>query len=123
MKQIKIRGRRPFFEVLHSTHNAQVAISTLRRGQSTSDEPSDEHPASEQWVYVISGRGEVVVEQRGRKRKVRITPGAMVLIQKGESHQIRQAGTESLVTLNFYAPPAYREDGQVKWSLRGMLRG
>ena len=50
MKQIKITGKRAFFEVLHSTRNAQVAISALRKGQATSDEPTNEHPGSEQWV-------------------------------------------------------------------------
>ena len=103
--------------------NAQVAISTLRKGQSTSDEPTNEHPASEQWVYVISGRGEVVVDKGGRKRKMKVTPGGMVLIEKGQTHQIRQMGAEALVTLNFYAPPAYREDGEPRWSIRGMLTG
>jgi mannose-6-phosphate isomerase-like protein (cupin superfamily) len=123
MKQIKTRGKRPFFQVLHSTRSAQVAISTLRKGQATSDEPTNEHPSSEQWLYVVSGRGEVVVEKGGRKRKVKLSPGAMVLIEKGETHQIRQTGVESLVTLNFYAPPAYRKNGQPRWSIRGMLVG
>jgi len=123
MKQIKIRGKRPYFEVFHSTRNAEVAISTLRKGQATSDEPTNEHPASEQWVYVVSGRGEVVAEKGGRKRKAKMAPGGMVLIEKGEAHQIRQTGSESLVTLNFYAPAAYREDGEPKWTLRGMLAG
>lgn len=34
----------------------------------------------------------------------------LICIEKGDTHEIRAAGTESLRTLNFYVPPAYKDD-------------
>ena len=110
MKLIKTNGKRGFFQVLHSTRSAQAAMSTLRRGKATSDEPENEHPASEQWIYVVSGTGQAVV----KNRRVKLSPGSLLLIEKGEKHQIRQSGPRDLVLLNLYAPPAYTASGELR---------
>ena len=117
MKTMKTGPNRALFHVLHSTRSAQAAMSTLRKGQATSEKPENEHSGSEQWVFVVKGRGVAVV---GRRR-VAITPEMLILIEKGEKHQLKQTGREPLVLLSFYAPPAYTDDGEVRWSLRGML--
>ena len=117
MRTIKTGSKRGFFQILHGTRSVQAAMSTLRKRQATSEHPENEHPGSEQWVYVVKGRGVAVVGQR----RVALAPGMLVLIEKGEKHQLKQAGREPLVLLNFYAPPAYTDDGELRWSLRGML--
>jgi mannose-6-phosphate isomerase-like protein (cupin superfamily) len=38
--------------------------------------------------------------------------GALLLIQRGDTHEIRNTGKEPLRTLNVYIPPAYTEDGE-----------
>jgi oxalate decarboxylase/phosphoglucose isomerase-like protein (cupin superfamily) len=34
-----------------------------------------------------------------------------VLIERGDTHEIRNTGRTPLRTLNFYVPPAYTSDG------------
>jgi hypothetical protein len=45
-------------------------------------------------------------------RRVKIGQHSLLLIVKGELHQIRNTGRGKLRTINFYAPPAYDEEGQ-----------
>ena len=81
----------------------------LKPGQSTG-EPQNEHPRSEQWLYVVSGSGNAVVNQR----RVLLKDNSLLLIEKGEIHQVTNMGRRPLVTLNFYAPPAYTKNGDPK---------
>jgi mannose-6-phosphate isomerase-like protein (cupin superfamily) len=37
--------------------------------------------------------------------------GTLLLIERGERHEIRNTGRAPLRTLNVYVPPAYRKDG------------
>lgn len=114
MKLIATGSKRSMFEVLHSTSNAQAAMMTLRPGQSTSDKPENEHPRCEQWLFVLSGSGRATVG----KRSVPIKTNSLLLIEKGEAHRITNTGRKALNTLNFYAPPAYSADGEVKLMAR-----
>ncbi len=38
--------------------------------------------------------------------------GALMLIQRGDRHEIRNTGSTPLKTLNVYVPPAYTADGE-----------
>jgi mannose-6-phosphate isomerase-like protein (cupin superfamily) len=67
-------------------------------------------PQSEQWLFVVSGAGKALVN----KRQIDLRPKSLLLISKGEVHQIKNTGRRPLVTLNFYAPPAYSRDGELK---------
>jgi mannose-6-phosphate isomerase-like protein (cupin superfamily) len=101
--------RRKDFKVLALTRSAECAIMTLKPGDSTSDKPENEHPRAEQWLYVVSGAGRAKV---GR-RTVTLKEGSLLLIEKREPHQITNTGRTPLVTLNFYAPPAYDLKGEL----------
>lgn len=90
------------FDVIATTRRSQIAEMVLAPGERTGG-PDNRHAGSDQWMIVVSGRGEAVVE--GAKRP--IEPGHALLIEAGEAHEIRNAGPESLRTLNIYAPPAY----------------
>ena len=81
----------------------------LKPGESTG-EPQNEHPRSEQWLFVVSGTGQALVN----KKRLAIRDSSLVLIEKGEIHQVRNTGRRPLVTLNFYAPPAYNNNGEPK---------
>ena len=110
MKHIRTthaRGR--MFKPLMSTPSAQAAMMTLRPGQ-VSGEFGDEHPKAEQWLFVISGSGVAI----GKNSRVSIRAGSLVLIQKREPHQIKNIGRKPLVTINFYVPPAYTSEGEVR---------
>lgn len=109
MKLIKTLRQPASFKVLASTRSSQSALMILQPGDSTG-EPQNEHPHSEQWLFVISGSGRVRVD----KRRVLIREHALLLIEKGEVHQITNPGRRPLVTLNFYAPPAYTRSGELR---------
>src|SRR4051794_38462706 len=110
MKHTRAAGHRSFFKVLLSGDSAQATTMTLKPGQSSSDEVVNEHPRCEQWLYVLAGAGRAKVE----KRTVALKEGSLLLIEKGEAHQITNTGKKPLVTLNFYAPPAYTKQGELK---------
>ena len=106
--------QKSFFTILAKTTTAEAAMMTLKPGQSTSEEPENEHPRCEQWPFVLRGTGRAIVG----KRRVALKADSLLLIEKGEAHQIVNTGRSPLVTLNFYAPPAYTKSGDLKWTAR-----
>jgi mannose-6-phosphate isomerase-like protein (cupin superfamily) len=110
MKHIKTT-RRGAFEVLHATGTSQAAMMTLPPGESSSEGSTNEHAWAEQWLYVVSGEGLAREPKRGGKQ-IKLGPGSLLLIEKGEPHEIENTGETPLVTLNIYAPPAYDDDGE-----------
>ena len=38
--------------------------------------------------------------------------GSLLVIERGEAHEIRCTGDKPLRTVNFYSPPAYSDDGE-----------
>jgi mannose-6-phosphate isomerase-like protein (cupin superfamily) len=79
---------------------------TLAPGD-TEGGPDNRHRDADQWLYVVSGEG---LAQVGGER-VELREGTLVLIQRGETHEIRNTGREPLRTLNVYLPPAYTDEG------------
>ena len=92
--------------VLGDAH-AQAAEMTLAPGQ-TEGGPDNRHPGGDQWLYVVGGTGEAVVNGE----PVALRQGTLLLIQRGDRHAIRNTGTGPLRTLNVYVPPAYTDEGQ-----------
>lgn len=90
------------FEVLAGTERSQAATMVLAPGTSTGG-PDNRHPASDQWLYVISGHGSAVVE--GKESE--LGAGSLLLIEAGEAHEIKSEGDRPLQTLSFYAPAVY----------------
>jgi mannose-6-phosphate isomerase-like protein (cupin superfamily) len=109
VKHLKLKMKRAFFKVLTTSRAAQAAVMVLGPGESTGA-PDNEHPHSEQWLFVVSGSGRALVE----KRRVALGAESLLLIEKGETHQVVNSGRMPLVTVNFYVPPAYRSDGTVR---------
>ena len=109
MKHVQTtRLRRRGFQVLHRTRSSQAATMTSRPGGESSEDSANEHAWAEQWLYVVSGTGTARVSGR----TVKLRAGSLLLIGKREPHVIRNTGRANLVTINIYAPPAYRADGE-----------
>lgn len=72
------------------------------------DGRANRHRGADQWLYVVSGTGVAVVNGE----RVELRGGTLVLIQRGDRHEIRNTGDSPLKTLNVYVPPAYTEDGE-----------
>jgi hypothetical protein len=48
----------------------------------------------------------------GRQRQeAQAWKATLLLIERGDTHEIRNTGTTPLKTLNFYVPPAYNSEG------------
>jgi mannose-6-phosphate isomerase-like protein (cupin superfamily) len=83
MKHIATSAKRGTFNILLRSRSTQAAKMTLAPGATSDDEVSNEHPSSEQWLFVISGSGEAVIGTR----------------------------QSPLRTIKLYAPPAYDPHG------------
>jgi mannose-6-phosphate isomerase-like protein (cupin superfamily) len=119
MRHIKTGSKRGFFKVLASSDSAQAAMMVLRPGQKSGEEIENEHPNAEQWLFVVSGTGTAHVG----KRRLAIADNSLLLIEKGEAHQIENTGRRRpLITLNLYVPPAYGEKGEVRLVAKGLAR-
>jgi len=102
------------FHVMGGTRRSQAAGMAIAPGISEGG-PGNAHAArhgallverahrADQWLYVLSGTGTAFV---GRK-KTALKTGTLLLIAKGEKHEIRNTGRRPLRALNVYAPPAY----------------
>jgi mannose-6-phosphate isomerase-like protein (cupin superfamily) len=69
--------------------------------------PDNRHRGADQWLYVVSGRGTATIN--GKRYVIR--PGSLLLIERGDRHEIRNPGRTALRTLNVYVPPAYTSGG------------
>lgn len=91
------------FRLALGTPRGQVAEMTIPRGEAEGG-PDNAHRGADQWLFVIAGSGVAIVD----KRRASLKKGTLLLIPKGERHEIRNTGRTHLRTLVFYAPPAYR---------------
>jgi mannose-6-phosphate isomerase-like protein (cupin superfamily) len=94
------------FRVAFDHGGVQAAEMVIAPGDKEGG-PDNRHQGADQWLVVIDGSGTAVVE--GSRRQLR--RGSLLLIEKGERHEIRNTGNEPLTTLNFYSPPAYDAEG------------
>lgn len=95
------------FRVAFDNGRAQAAEMTLAVGDREGG-PDNRHLGADQWLFVVSGAGRA----RVGGRTVRLSEGVLLLIEKGERHEIRNTGDEPLRTLNLYVPPDYDARGE-----------
>lgn len=94
------------FRVAISSNNAQAAEMVIPPGDSEGG-PGNRHRGADQWLFVVSGTGQAIIA--GRRHPLR--PNTLLLIEKGDEHEIRNTGRSPLRTLNLYVPPAYTPAG------------
>lgn len=94
------------FHVAIDAPRAQAAQMTIAPGGKEGG-PDNRHRGADQWLFVVAGRGEA----RIGRRKLALEPGSLLLIERGEKHEIRNTGRRNLKTLNLYVPPAYTKAG------------
>jgi mannose-6-phosphate isomerase-like protein (cupin superfamily) len=92
--------------VLGDAH-AQAAEMTLAPGQ-TEGGPDNRHTGADQWLYVVGGTGEPVVNGE----QVPLREGTLLLIHRGDRQALRNTGPEPLRTPNLYVQPAYTDEGE-----------
>ncbi len=90
------------FHVAIRNARAEAAVMTIPPGDSEGD-AQNRHEDADQWLFVVEGEGTAIVEGKSQQ----LEPGTLLLIERGERHEVRNDGDEPLRTLNFYAPPEY----------------
>ena len=94
------------FRVAIGNRRSQAAEMVIVPGDAEGDS-QNRHRGADQWLYVVSGTGSALVNG---KRYV-LKQGTLMLIEHGDTHQVRNSGRTLLRTLSFYVPPAYNKDG------------
>lgn len=97
---------RPGFRVSIGNARSQGAVMVLARGGSEGG-ADNRHAGADQWLLVLEGSGSATINGR----KLALKPGKLVLIETGDTHEIRNTGRGLLKTVSIYLPPAYRSDG------------
>ena len=105
MRKTALRFGRGFRVVL-GNRRAQSATMTLAPGDSEGG-PDNRHRGADQWLFVESGTGVAIVNRRRTVLRAR----TLLLIERGDRHEIRNTGRTPLRTLNIYVPPAYSAAG------------
>jgi mannose-6-phosphate isomerase-like protein (cupin superfamily) len=105
MKKTRLKGEGDFRVVL-GNRRSQAAEMVLTAGQSEGSS-DNRHRGSDQWLYVVSGTGTAIV----KGKRYQLQAGTLILIERGDRHEIRNSGRGKLRTLSVYVPPAYRKTG------------
>jgi mannose-6-phosphate isomerase-like protein (cupin superfamily) len=105
MKKAQLRFRKGF-RIVAGNRRAQAATMTIAPGDCEGG-PDNRHRGADQWLFVESGSGTAMVD--GRRHSLRA--GTLLLIERGNRHEIRNTGRGPLRTLNVYVPPAYTKRG------------
>ncbi|MEO6430957.1 MAG: cupin domain-containing protein, partial [Nitrosospira sp.] len=95
------------FRVVLGNESSQAAEMVLPRGDAEGG-PENRHRGADQWLYVLSGTGIATVNGK----RYDLHQDVLMLIERGDEHEIRNTGDDLLRTLNFYVPPAYTISGE-----------
>lgn len=105
MKRKQLRFGRGF-RVAFGNARAQAAEMVIAPGDAEGD-AHNRHRGADQWLYVLSGTGVATVN----RRRYSLRAGTLLLIERGDEHEVRNSGRTPLRTLNVYVPPAYDAGG------------
>ena len=94
------------FRVALGNRRSQAAEMVIAPGDSEGG-PRNRHRGADQWLFVLSG----TARARVNGKRYELSAGSLMLIERGDKHEIKNTGSNQLRTLNFYVPPAYRTSG------------
>jgi mannose-6-phosphate isomerase-like protein (cupin superfamily) len=94
------------FRVVMGNRRVQAAQMIIAPGDSEGG-PKNRHRGADQWLLVIAGTGTAMVSGH----RYPLKRHSLLLIERGERHEIRNTGTAKLKTINFYSPPGYTKGG------------
>ncbi|MDB5337999.1 MAG: Cupin region [Planctomycetaceae bacterium] len=104
MKRQTLKSKKGFHLAV-GNERSQCAEMVLNPGE-TEGGPDNRHRGSDQWMLVSAGEGVAIVNGHSYPLKT----GVIMLIEAGDTHEIRATGADSLKTVNIYVPPAYLDD-------------
>ncbi|QDT53440.1 Cupin domain protein [Caulifigura coniformis] len=92
------------FRLSIANQRSQAAVMVIPPGSSEGG-PDNDHRASDQWLYVVEGTGAAIVNGH----RYPLKPGAIILIERGDRHELKATGRSPLKTVNLYVPPAFED--------------
>jgi mannose-6-phosphate isomerase-like protein (cupin superfamily) len=95
------------FRIALGNRRSQAAEMVIAPGEAEGG-PGNRHRGADQWLFVVAGTGVACV----KRRRYVLGTGTLLLIEHGDTHEIRNTGRGPLRTLNLYSPPAHRADGR-----------
>jgi mannose-6-phosphate isomerase-like protein (cupin superfamily) len=96
---------RPGFRLSVGNARSQAAVMVVPAGGKEGG-PDNNHRGADKWLFVVEGTGAAIINGHKTPRKA----GTMVLIEAGDTHEIRNTGRSLLKTVSVYVPPAYRDE-------------
>jgi mannose-6-phosphate isomerase-like protein (cupin superfamily) len=96
------------FRVSVGNERSQGAVMVLGPGDAEGGS-ENRHRGADQWLFVTEGMGVAIINGQ----KLPLKAGTLVLIEAGDTHEIRNTGESLMKTVNVYLPPAYDKDGEV----------
>lgn len=109
---MNIRESQSWFSVLQTGDLAQTAVMSIGPGEESGPK-ENEHPQSEQVLYVIEGELRAEIGERSFLMRA----GDSTIVRRGVPHRFSNSSGQPALTFNVYAPPAYQ--GQVRPSPPG----
>ena len=94
------------FKVVAGNARSQAATMVIPPGGKEGS-ANNKHDGADQWLLVVKGHGEAVLNGH----RYALQPDSLILIEQGDTHEIRNTGSAAMTTLNFYVPPAYTAKG------------
>ena len=102
VRPANIASAQRWFSVVKEAARSQAAVMTLRPGR-CSGPKGNEHPESEQVVFVVEGE----VQAEIGEHECRLAQGDVIIVPRRAPHRFTNVSKRKAVTLNVYAPPAY----------------
>lgn len=78
--------------------NLSVCVIRVDPGETV--RPAHSHPNSEELIYIITGSGKVMIEDKVAPVKT----GSAVLFQQGKVHMLKNTGDVEMKVICFFAP-------------------
>ena len=102
MSVLNVPKSESWFSVLQTGKLSQTAVMAIGPGEESG--PKDnEHPQSEQVLYVIEGELQAEIGERSFTMRA----GDSTIVRRGVPHRFANRSQQTVLTFNVYAPPAY----------------
>ena len=102
MSVLNVRESKSWFSVLQTGDVSQTAVMSIGPGEQSGPK-ENEHPRSEQVLYVIEGELEAEIGERSFTMRA----GDSTIVRRDVPHRFTNRTQEPALTFNVYAPPAY----------------
>ena len=102
MSAINVRESKSWFSLLQTAELSQTAVMSIGPGEESGPK-ENEHPGSEQVLYVIEGELHAEIGERS----FTMHAGDSTIVRRDVPHRFINRGQLADLTFNVYTPPAY----------------